>query len=118
MNDERFGRSSSFIVPSSSFESDTRQNLLTERVILHRAARFRREGEDRLFVCRALLEPDRLGDDRVEQTLAEDLADLRVNVARQRRSLVMHGDDYAEELQVRIGTRFDLLDGLRQVVRS
>src|SRR6266542_3970194 len=101
MKDERVGSGSSFIVPRSSFESNTRQDLLTQRVVLHRAAGLRREREDRFLVRRALLEPDRFRNDGVEQPLAEELADLLVNVARQRGALVMHRDHDAEELEIR-----------------
>src|ERR1043166_8105348 len=55
-----------------------RENFFRQRVVLHRPAGARREREDRFLVGRALLEPVRLGDHRVEQPLAEDLPDLLV----------------------------------------
>src|SRR3954470_9082565 len=98
--------------------SDSGQDFLAQRVVLHRPAGFRSEGEDRFLVCRTLFEPDRFRDDGVEQPLAENLADLRVNVFRERGALVVHRDDDAEELQVRIRTRFDFLDRFEQIIRS
>src|ERR1043165_10075262 len=43
-----------------------RQDLFGQRVVLHRPARARREGEDRLLVGRTLLQANRLGEDGVE----------------------------------------------------
>src|SRR5262249_58784336 len=51
--------------------SDTAQHLLRQPVVLVGARGPRREGEDRLPVRRALLQPDALGDDRLEHLRPE-----------------------------------------------
>src|SRR4029450_5530841 len=55
---------------------DTGKHLLGQGVILGRAARTRREREDRFLVGGTLLQADALGDRRLEDLLAEDARDL------------------------------------------
>src|SRR5262249_42694589 len=59
---------------------DTFDHLLAQTIVLVGAARLRREGEDRLLVGGALLEADALADRRVEDAVAEDLANGLLNV--------------------------------------
>ena len=94
----------------------TIDDLLAQPVVLGRAGRIGREREDRFLVGRALLEPDALGDHRLEHLPAEHLLNLRPDVARQRRPLVVHRDDHAQDAQRRVGPRPHLLDRLEQVV--
>src|SRR5262245_51154710 len=97
---------------------DTFDDLLAKPVVLISAGRLRREGEDRLAVRGALFEADALADRGLEEPIAEHLADRLLDVARQGRSPVVERDDRSQKLQVGIGARADLLDGLEQVVRS
>ena len=53
-----------------------------------------------------------------EDAIAENLAHGLVNVPRQRRSLVVEGDDGAEQLQLGVRPRADPVHGLEQVVRA
>src|SRR5437899_7521127 len=94
----------------------TIDDLLAQTVVLARAGRVRREGEDRLLVGRALLEPHALGDHGLEDFPAEYLLNLRPDVARERRPLVVHRDHHAENPQRRVRPRADLLDRLEEVV--
>src|SRR6476469_3185049 len=89
----------------------TIHDLLTQAVILRRPAGLRREREDRLLVRRALLEPYALGDDGLEHFRPEHLVYLRADVPGQGRPLVVHGDHYAEDVQVRVGPAPHFLDG-------
>src|SRR5436190_22205605 len=82
---EKSLRSEFCVLRSRSY---SRQQLLRQRVVLVRAARFRREREDRFPVRRAFFQADRLRDDGVEQAIAEDQSDLIVNVFGERRALV------------------------------
>jgi hypothetical protein len=95
---------------------DTFDDLLAKTVVLEGARRLRGEGEDRLLVGRALLQPDALRDDRLENAVPEHLADGLLDVARQRRAAVVERDDRAEQLEVRVRASPDLVDGLQQVV--
>src|SRR5215467_10514647 len=72
---------------------DTGKHLLGQGVVLGRAARARREREDRFLVGGALLEADALGDRRLEDLLPEDPGDLLVDVLAQDGPLVVKGDD-------------------------
>src|SRR5437016_460416 len=47
--------------------SDSGQDFFAQRVVLHRAAGFRSEGENRFLVGRAFFETDRFRDDGVEE---------------------------------------------------
>src|SRR5262249_62268973 len=98
------------------FALDTGKDLLGKRVILRRARRARREREDGFPVRRTLLEPNVLGDRRLEDLVAEDLGDLVVDVLADHRSFVVKRHDDAENAQVRVGARFDLLDRFEKVV--
>src|SRR5437762_9106094 len=97
---------------------DTFDDLLAQAVVLVGSRGLRREGEDRLLVRRALLEPDALGDRGAEHAVPEDAADRLLHVARERRALVVERDHRAQQLQVRVRTRADLLHRLQQVVRA
>src|SRR5258708_12674515 len=88
---------------------DTFDDLLAEAVVLVGPAGLRREGEDRLFVRRTLFEADALADGRAEHAAAEDLRDGLLHIARQGRALVVQRYHRAQELEVRIGPRPDLL---------
>src|SRR5688500_9248516 len=94
----------------------TIDDLLTQSVVLGRAGRTGREGKDGFAIRRALFEPDALADDGAEHLVAKDLADLFLNVAAQRRALVVHGDDDPEDLELRVRPLPDFFDGLEQVV--
>src|SRR5215468_11042015 len=95
---------------------DTFDDLLAEAVVLVGAAGLGSEAEDRLAVRRALLQADALRDRRLEDAAAEDLADRLVHVAGEGRALVVQRDDGAEQLEVRVRPRADLVHGLEQVV--
>src|SRR5262245_22330655 len=88
---------------------DTFDDLLAKAVVLVGAARLRREGEDALLVRRTLFEPDALADRRVEHAVAEDVGDRLLHVARERRALVVERDHGAEQLQLGVRARADLL---------
>src|SRR4026209_114448 len=90
--------------------------LLAQPVILGGAGRFGRKGEDRLLVGGALLQADTLGYHGLEYLTAENFVDLRSDIAAERGALVVHGDDDAEDSQIGIGPRANLLDGLEQIV--
>src|SRR5262249_54105895 len=94
---------------------DTFDDLLAEAVVLVGAARLGSEGEDRLLVRRALFQPDALRDRRLEHAAAEHLGHGFVHVAGERRPLVVESDHCAQQLQVGVGTRADLVHGLEQV---
>src|SRR3954469_5719462 len=96
--------------------SDTAEHLLGQLVVLEGAARAWREGEDRLPVRGALLQPDALADGGLEDLVAEDLLDLLANVAREESSLVVEGDHSAEDLKGGVGPRLHLVDGLQEIV--
>src|SRR6476661_8437059 len=64
-----------FASDGSPLRLDTGKHLLGERVVLGRAAGTGREGENGFAVGGALLEPDALGDRRLEDLVAEDGAD-------------------------------------------
>src|SRR6185295_2876685 len=98
--------------------SDTAQHLLGQPVVLVGPARPRREGEDRLPVGGALLQPHALGDHRLEDLDAEDPLDLLQDVLGQQGALVVHSNEGAEDLELRIRPDLDLVDRLQQVVRS
>src|SRR5687768_2348919 len=95
---------------------DTFHDLLAEAVVLVRSAGLGREGEDRLLVGRALFEPDALGDGGAEEAVSEHVGDRLVHVARKRGPLVVEGDHRAQELQLGVRTRADLVHGFQQVV--
>src|SRR6266850_1916199 len=95
---------------------DTADDLLAEAIVVERAARVRREGEDRFLVGGTLLEPDALRDHRVEDLLAEDFRDLLPDVPSKDRSLVVERDHDSEDLQFGIGPGFHLLHRLEKVV--
>src|SRR4030042_969251 len=97
---------------------DTFDDLLTELVVLVGTARLRREREDRLPVCRALLEANALRDRRREDPAAEDFGHGLVHVTRQRRALVVQRDDGAEQLEVGVRAGADAVHGLQGVVGS
>src|SRR5262249_40989051 len=97
---------------------DTSDDLLGELVVLERPGGMRREGEDRFLVGWALFEPDAARDDGPEDLLPEDLVDVVADVPPEDRPLVVNGDHDAQELERRIGSRPDLLDGLEEVVGS
>src|SRR5256885_1917709 len=91
---------------------DTFDVLLAEAVVLVGSAGLRREGEDRLLVGRTLFEANALADRGAEHAVAEDVGDRLLHVARERRALVVQRDHRAQQLQVRIWTRADLVDRL------
>src|SRR5262245_50549566 len=95
---------------------DTFDYLFTEPVVLVRPTRLWREGEDRLTVSRTLLQPDALGDRRLENAISENLADGLLDVARKRRAAVVQRNHGPKELEIGIRARADLLHGLEQVV--
>src|SRR5262245_24071247 len=94
---------------------DTFDDLLAEAVVLVGAAGLGSEAEDGLAVGGALLEANALRDRRVEDAAAEHLAHRLVHVAGESRALVVERDDGAEQLEVRVRTRPDLVHGLQQV---
>src|SRR5437773_1970749 len=102
-------------IDSGSPRLGTIDNLLTEAIVLCGTRGVGRERENRFFVRRALFEPDALGDDSLEDFPAEHLLNLRPDVARQRRALVVHRDDDAENPEGRVRTGAHLLDRLEQV---
>src|SRR5438093_6911513 len=97
---------------------DTFDDLLAEAVVLVGAARLGSEGEDALLVGRALLEADALRDGGAEDAVAEHLGDRLADVLRECGPLVVERDHRPQQLEVRVRTGADLLDGLQQVVGS
>src|SRR5512137_1520417 len=97
---------------------DTFDDLLTELVVLVRAARLRRKSEDGLAVGGALLEADALRDGRLEDPAAEDPGHRLVDVPRQGRALVVERDDRTQQLEVRVGASPDAIDRFQEVVRA
>src|SRR6266536_432374 len=91
---------------------DTFDDLLAEAVVLVGPGGLRREREDGFLVRRALLEADALADGRLEHAVAEHVRDRLLHVAREGRAPVVQRDDGTEQLEVRVGTGADLLDGL------
>src|SRR5204863_1677183 len=95
---------------------DTRENLLGKGVILGRAARARRESENRFAVGRTLFQADALGTRGFEELFAEDRADLVVDILRDNRSPVVERDQDPQESQGRVRPCLDLVDRLQEVV--
>src|SRR3989454_10765869 len=89
---------------------DTSDDLFRKFVILESAGRVRREAEDRLFVRRALFQPNASRDDRPEHLRPENLFDVIPDVPPENRALVMNRDDDPEKLEARIRPGLDLLE--------
>src|SRR5436305_9383418 len=94
---------------SGSPRLGTIDDLLAQAVILGRAGGIGREREDRFLIRWTLFQPHALGNHGLEYLPAEDLLNLRPDVARERRPLVVHRDDDAQNAERRVGTRADLL---------
>src|SRR6185503_6871129 len=94
----------------------TIDDLLTQAVVLGRAGRVWREGENRFAVRRAFLQAHALADDGAEDLVAENFSNLILDVPGQGRALVVHGDDHAKDLEFGVRTLPDFFDGLEQVV--
>src|SRR5262245_36801959 len=89
---------------------DTSDDLLRQFVVLDGTRRGGREAEDRLPVCRALLEPDALADRRLEDLRPEHRLDLALDVLREDGPPVEQCDDDPEKLEVGIRPGADLLE--------
>src|SRR5512145_878145 len=89
---------------------DTRDDLLTQAVVLVGSTGLGRKGEDRFLVGRALLEADALGDGRLEDSVSEDIRDSPLDVSGKSRSLVVESNDGSKKLELRIRTGADLVD--------
>src|SRR5947209_7909400 len=88
---------------------DTGEHLLRERVVLERAGRAGREGEDRFSVGRALFQTHALGDDGLEELVSEDAADLVLDVLGDDGAFVVERDHDTEHLEARVCPRLDLV---------
>src|SRR6185295_1475432 len=97
---------------------DTIHDLLTEPVVLSRARGVRRELENRFLVRRALFEAHTLRNHGSKYLLAEHLVDLRTDIPRECRALVVHRDHDAQNSKRRIRSGAHLLNRLEQVVRT
>src|SRR5581483_7978419 len=95
---------------------DTFDDLLTQPVVLVGTTRLRGECKDGLAVSRTLFKPDTLADRRVENSISKGVNDRLLNVAGERCSLVVKGDDRPEQLELRIGPGPDLVDGLQEII--
>src|SRR5262249_50671462 len=93
---------------SPRFLLDTGKHLLRQGVVLRGSRGARREGEDRLAVGRTLLQPDALGDRRLEDAVPEDRGNLVEDVLADDRPLVVQSDHDAEDSQRRVGPGLDL----------
>ena len=94
----------------------TTDHLLGKAVVLVCPGRVRGKSENALFVSGALLEPDALADDGREDLVAEDALDPGAYVLGQVRAAIVDGDQHAEEFEVGVGSRADLLVGVEQIV--
>src|SRR5215218_4187289 len=97
--------------------SDTAQDLLGKAVVLVGSRGSRGEREDRLAVGRALFQADALGDHRIEYLGSEHVLDLLVDVLCEQRPFVVHGNEGAQDLELRVGPHLDLVNGFQEVIR-
>src|SRR5207244_10189375 len=95
---------------------DTGKHLLGKRVVLGGSSGAGSKRKDGLAMRGTLFQPNAFGDRRLEDLVAEDRPDLRVDVAPDDGALVVKRDDDSQDLETGVWAGLDLVDRLEQVV--
>ncbi len=63
-------------------------------------------------------EPDASRDDRLKSLVAENLADMRLDILGKRRSFVKKRHENAEQFEIGIRTRANFFNRFKQIIRA